>query len=299
MNPSAPTVPLEHLDHLWFQITGTRCNLECVHCFISCSPHNRRFGFLSPERVKQVLEESVALGVKEYYYTGGEPFLHPQIVELLELTLQYGPVSVLTNGTVLHPQWVRRLAVAEVRSLYSLEFRVSLDGFSPQMNDPIRGAGTFDRAMRGVRLLVEHGFLPIITATRTWPLEQEGEVVGQFVEQLRRWGYTRPRLKILPTIRLGAEAQRHRGYRPWERVSQEMLQGYDLFQLLCHTGRIVTDQGVYVCPLLLESPDARLGPELADALRPFVIRHGACYTCYVHGAICTNAPSAPPDLPGA
>src|SRR5581483_2021216 len=50
----APLVPLAHLDDLWFQVGGTLCNLECTHCFISCSPHNHSFGFLSLAAVRSV-----------------------------------------------------------------------------------------------------------------------------------------------------------------------------------------------------------------------------------------------------
>src|SRR5215211_576933 len=122
----APEVPLAHLDQLWFQVTGTLCNLTCSHCFISCSPHNHAFGSLSLARVEELLEESVALGVKEYYFTGGEPFLHRDMTAILQRALRYGPATVLTNGTVLKDPWLERLADAESKSLFSLEFRVSI-----------------------------------------------------------------------------------------------------------------------------------------------------------------------------
>src|SRR5436190_19572374 len=147
---SAPLVPLAHLDDLWFQVGGTVCNLECTHCFISCSPHNHSFGFLCLETVRRFLDESVALGVKEYYFTGGEPFLNRDMVPILELTLRYGPATVLTNGTVFKNDWLQRLRAAEQASAYSLEFRVSMDGFTPAENDAVRGAGTFERILRGV-----------------------------------------------------------------------------------------------------------------------------------------------------
>src|SRR5437867_12268767 len=152
--PRSPLVPLAHLDDLWFQVGGTLCNLECRHCFISCGPHNHAFGFLDLDTVRRALDESVALGVKEYYFTGGEPFLNRDLVPILELTLRYGPATVLTHGTIFREDWLQRLARAEAASLYSLEFRVSIDGFMAADNDPIRGEGTFDRALRGVRQLV-------------------------------------------------------------------------------------------------------------------------------------------------
>lgn len=290
---NAPRIDIPHLDHLWFQVTGTLCNLSCCHCFIGCSPKNDAFGFLSLEEVERRLVESVPLGVKEYYFTGGEPFLHPQMPAILALTLRYGPVTVLTNGTVLKDEWLALLREAEEASLYSLEFRVSIDGCSPEMNDPVRGEGTFARAMHGVQRLVAHGFLPIVTAAQVWPPEQDREVMDGFLAALRAIGYTRPRLKILPRLRLGAEEQRTGGYLPAERLTADMLDGYDRSQLVCHHSRVVTDRGVHVCPILIESPDSLLGGSLASSLRPFALMHGACTTCYQYGAICSNASSRP------
>ncbi len=286
---SSPWVHLGHLDDLWFQIAGTLCNLRCHHCFISCSPTNHSFGYLSLETVRRRLEESVALGVKEYYFTGGEPFLNPEMVPILEETLRYGPATVLTNATVLKEAWLQRLAAVERQSLYSLEFRVSIDGYSPETNDPIRGEGTFRRAMEGTRLLVQFGFLPIITIARTWPEEQDHDIRERFRRVLSEAGYERPRVKILPTLLLGAEVERSRGYAEHEQVTAQMMEEFDTGKLVCEHSRIVTDRGVHVCPILIDAPDSLLAENLADSLRPFQMSHGACYTCYQYGAICSNA----------
>jgi len=287
----APLVGLSSLDDLWFQVAGTLCNLTCHHCFISCSPKNDKFGYLSLGEIKRHLQASVELGVKEYYFTGGEPFMNPEMVPILVETLRYGPATVLTNGTILRDAWLKDLAQAEERSLYSLEFRVSIDGFSPESNDPIRGEGTFERAMRGIDKLVQHGFLPIITAAQTWADSAHEEVVRRFVNMLKSRGYARPRLKILPLLRLGAEAERTCGYEPLDRVTHAMLEGFDTSQLICEHSRVVTDRGVYVCPILLDSPEARLGDELDESLNAYPLKHGACFTCYQYGAICSNPSS--------
>jgi len=288
LDNTAPLVTLEHLDELWFQVAGTTCNLTCRHCFISCSPHNHNFGFLDLTTVRRYLDESVGLGVKEYYFTGGEPFLNREMVAILELTLKYGPATVLTNGTVLREEWLTRLQAAAHASPYSLEFRVSLDGFTAADNDPVRGDGTFERILRGVRLLLDHGFLPILTVTRTRDDQDDGETFAGFVQLLRSIGYSRPRIKLLPTLRIGAEADRQRGYHDEERVTPDMMAEFDANLLLCSHSRIVTDRGVYVCPILIESPDARLGASLLGATGPFAIKHQACFTCYQHGALCSN-----------
>ena len=286
-----PQVELKALDELWFQVAGTLCNLTCNHCFISCSPHNDTFGYLSLETVERMLEESVAWGVREYYFTGGEPFLNREILPILERTLEYGPATVLTNGTVLKSEWLDRLRAAEERGPFSLEFRVSIDGPTPEVNDPVRGQGTFARAMKGVGLLVEHGFLPIITMTRVWRESQEDAILGDFRRILHDQGYTRPRLKVLPRLQIGAEEQRTAGYGEFERVTPAMMDGYDADQLICSHSRVVTDRGIYVCPILLDAPDARMGETLEQAAAAYPLKHGACYTCYQFGAICTNPSS--------
>ena len=108
---------------------------------------------------------------------------------------------------------------------------------------------------------------------------------------LKSNGYTRPRIKILPVLRLGAEIDRQRGYYADERVTPEMMDGFDPGLLICSHSRVVTDRGVHVCPILLEAPGAVLGATLAEALGPFPLRYRVCYTCWQHGAVCAN-PSA-------
>jgi MoaA/NifB/PqqE/SkfB family radical SAM enzyme len=210
------------------------------------------------------------------------------MTDILELTLRYGPATILTNGTVFKEEWLQRLAAAEAASAYSLEFRVSIDGATAAQNDPIRGPDTFERALRGVQQLVKHGFLPIITVTKTRDDQDDADLFDSFVTFLSQRGYTRPRVKILPTLRIGAEVERHRGYGAEERVRPDMMDGFDISQLVCQHSRMVTSRGVYVCPILIEAPDARLGATLHEALGPYALRHHACHTCYQYGALCAN-----------
>jgi len=285
----APAVPLESLDQLWFQVAGTVCNLRCRHCFISCAPDNHSFWFMDRAQVGAALRDSVDLGVKEYYFTGGEPFMNREIEGILQDTLELGPATVLTNATLLPPRRAAVLARLAADSPYTLELRVSLDGISRDMNDAIRGEGAFDRCMAGVEALVGVGFLPIITSMRSWPEQESHRYLDGFREVLAGVGYDRPRIKIIPPLLIGEEAARSRGYDETERVTHEMLHGFDLGQLLCTRARLVTARGAYTCPILLESPSARLGDTLREAAEaPALLGEPACFTCYMSGAICSN-----------
>jgi len=275
-----PSSPLVALDTLWLQVAGTLCNLQCAHCFISCSPTNHAHEMMTLESVKRYLAEAERLGVKEYYVTGGEPFLHPDILEILRAALQQGPVTVLTNGLLLHEDTAARLRELSDASDYSLDLRVSLDGYDAATNDAVRGSGTFKRILEGIACLAAGGLSPVITVTEA--CEGAATIAGRerLLDLLRRIGLSQPRLKVMPLLRLGAEASRTRPY-----DSAETLRGRDLSRqeteaLQCSSCRMATSRGVWVCPILLDSSDAKMGETLADTLRPFELRHQACYTCH-------------------
>ena len=176
-----PMVPLVHLDDLWFQVAGTLCNLTCHHCFISCSPHNHNFGFLDLATVRRHLDESVAFGVKEYYFTGGEPFLNRDMVPILELALQYGPATVLTNGMLLKRQ---RLESLRALSHLPITLQVSLDGHVAEIHDAYRGAGSWASTVAAIRSLRACGFRVAIGATETPVNSPYTEELRAFVREL-------------------------------------------------------------------------------------------------------------------
>jgi uncharacterized Fe-S cluster-containing radical SAM superfamily protein len=283
-----PRIELAHLDNLWFQVTGTLCNLACTHCFNNSGPDVKTFGFLSPDAVRRELEEGARRGVRDVFFTGGEPFLHTQIAEMLEASLEFAATTVLTNGTLINDRMADRLAAIERHARYSLEIRVSLDSFDERTNDAIRGAGVFQRVMATVARLSRRGLLPLVTVVRTWSDAEEQAILPGFVRILREAGYDRPRIKILPALPLGRELVRLAGAHdePW--VTEEMMHGFDPDLLMCSNSRIVTDRGVWVCPLLVEKPDARLGDHLADAAAGYELAHRACFTCYQYGTFCSN-----------
>ena len=283
-----PHVPLVALDTLWFQVAGTLCNIECTHCFISSSPQNRSHGMLSLADVERRLAEARELGVREYYFTGGEPFMNRDMLAILEVTLRQGPATVLTNGMLLRPETCARLRELFDASEYSLDIRVSLDGFDPQSHDAIRGLGVWDKVMDGLRNLAAAGLNPVITVTTAAVGIESGDGRGRFLDLIRGFGFARPRLKVLPLFRIGAEEQRTRAYADWERISSEMLQDGDAAKLQCSSCRMVTSKGVYVCPILIEQPAARMGESIGETLRPFPLAYGACHTCWVDGVTCTT-----------
>ena len=290
-----PQAPFRHLHALWFQLTGTLCNLACSHCFISCSPTNHALKFVAPETVYRYLDEAETHGVREVYFTGGEPFLHKQIMPILARSLQVAATSVLTNGTLITPAAADELAALAAASRYSLELRVSLDDVDEARNDAVRGKGALRRALRALRLLQERGLPPIVAVTEYFyeaqtPTPQEPGGGSGFYQRFRDFlfenGIEKPRLKVIPVFAMG---KLHPSETGAAYVTPGMMHGFDVTALQCTKSRIVADGGVYACPLLVGEPEARLSENsLGEAMQPCSLYHTACHTCYVTGMTCTN-----------
>jgi len=283
-----PEVPMVGLETLWMQVGGTLCNLECTHCFISCGPKNHSHAMMSLGDVKARLKEAGRLGVKDYYITGGEVFINPEIFEILEAILACGPLDVLTNGTLITPEKAGRLKAIQSGHPHRLQLRVSMEGFDEAANDRVRGEGSFRRALAGIANLAQAGFSPILTITRSWDEEEDQRMEARFLEFLRGIHVPEPRIKILPGFLLGRLAENLRAYEAGEHVTEGCFENYDIAQLQCATSRMATARGVYVCPILVEHEEARMGDSLEETLKPFPLASAACYTCRVTGMTCKS-----------
>src|SRR5688500_20268870 len=121
--------------------------------------------------------------------------------------------------------------------------------------------------MEGCERRLRHGFLPSVTVVRTWDPEAEPAIYRNFVAELVARGCTRPRIKTMPALRIGCEAERTGGYREYERVTNELLEEDDLDQLVCAHSRVVTAPGIWGCPILMVAPGGGLGGAPGEAAR--------------------------------
>ncbi len=281
-----PTLGFRGLDVLWLQVTGTVCNIACTHCFITCGPKNDSHPIMETQSVLDALEQARGLGVKEIYFTGGEPFLHPEILKLVEATLVHAPLSILTNALLLDDETCAGLARLERNSRYSLDLRVSVDGTTAEENDPIRGRHTFRRIMEGAHRLYRHGLNPVFTVTTVHAQYEGNEGRVQFLESLRELGFDRPRVKFIPPFHIGREEERGGAYPPGFQLSPgDLFEGEEQY-LQCGSCRTVTAKGVYPCPILIEEDGARMASEIHDTLVPIELNHPACTTCHAEGFSC-------------
>lgn len=140
--------------HLTLMITD-KCNLRCHHCLLDCSPD---LGRQAPtEAVIEIIAGFARLGGERLMITGGEPLLHPDWIEILSFACgraEFSEVGFQTNATLMsesHVDAISRLAGNR------LVLQVSLEGSTAKTNDAVRGTGSFDRIVEGLRRLVEAG----------------------------------------------------------------------------------------------------------------------------------------------
>lgn len=284
-----PKAHFSSLETLWFQVAGTLCNLRCEHCFISCSPDNRTLKMMKTQDIFCYLDQAKELGVKEIYYTGGEPFLHQDFLEILGRTLQDFPVSVLTNGLPINNQRADRLEYLYNKSCYSLEIRISLDDYDEKRNDAVRGKGTFLQALNAYKRLYDRSLLPILTVSEIGdylnPEEIPIDSYKKYIDLLQSIGVKQPRIKIIPVFEMGMLPIPEKA----EKISSHMMTNYDHSLLQCSSSRMIAADGIYACPILVGEKKAKMSQNsLQESLKPCSLYHTACHTCYLTGMTCRN-----------
>ncbi|MEM9046859.1 MAG: radical SAM protein, partial [Pseudomonadota bacterium] len=166
------SVRLTKLDTLWFN-TGTLCNIQCANCYILSSPTNDALVYLTTAEVETYLDEIEAekLPTREIGFTGGEPFMNPDFIPMLELALARGfEVLVLTNAMrpMMRPSIRQGLERLIVRYQSQLTLRISLDHYTSAHHDAERGKGSFEITLQGMRWLRDQGAQMAVAGRSIW-----------------------------------------------------------------------------------------------------------------------------------
>ena len=169
------SVSLKALRTLWIN-TGTLCNLTCVNCYIESSPTNDRLVYITTGEVGAYLDEIAAnaLFTEEIGYTGGEPFMNPDMIDILDLTLSRGfRALVLTNA--MRPMAKVQDGLLALREKYGaqLVLRVSVDHYDLAHHEKERGPRSWQPAIDGLKWLSENGFNINIAGRTFWNETQE------------------------------------------------------------------------------------------------------------------------------
>lgn len=191
-------------------VTG-RCNLACLHCYVSSSPTGA-VG-LCDDRWREFRDEMLALEESIHIsISGGEPLTRRELtLELIDGLSPMHRIALLTNATLIDAPTAKRLTNS------SVSVRVSLDG-DRVSHDEIRGVGTYERATRGIHALLDGGFPPqrlsLHCALR--PGDERGATaVLQFAEE-----------RGIPTVRFDEMRALGRGFINWSTLVHGRMGGW-------------------------------------------------------------------------
>jgi pyruvate-formate lyase-activating enzyme len=163
---------------LWLY-TNFDCNLQCNYCCVRSSPKAARRP-LGLQRIRRIAEEAAGLAVREIFVTGGEPFLLPDIGEIIACCADAAPTTVLTNGMLFSG---RRLETVRGLRRDRVALQISLDSPTPERHDRNRGPHAWERAVKGIETARREGFRVRLAATVA--SEAEAEEFGAFLDAQR------------------------------------------------------------------------------------------------------------------
>ncbi|MBI1212381.1 MAG: radical SAM protein [Alphaproteobacteria bacterium] len=288
------SVSLKRLETLWFN-TGTLCNITCGNCYIESSPTNDRLAYLSNADVTRYLDEAEAIGQRPATtgFTGGEPFMNPEIAAMLETCLARGhDVLVLTNA--MKPMMRPRIqaALRDLDSRYGdrLTLRVSLDHWRADLHDEERGPGSFAETLTGLRWLGANNLRIAIAARLRWG-ESDADMRSGFRALFAREGLAvdaggHAALVIFPEMDARADV-------PEITVDCWRILDKDPADVMCASSRMIVKRkdaagpAVLACTLLPYDRQFELGSNLADALAPVKLNHPHCAKfCVLGGGSC-------------
>jgi molybdenum cofactor biosynthesis enzyme MoaA len=284
------------LTELWFH-TGTNCNLCCPFCFEGSKPGDRRIQFMTLDDAQPFIDEAMELGVERFSFTGGEPFVNPHFLKIVEYALGRRPCFVLTNGT--EPVSNRMTKLVKLRQKPNpLSFRVSLDYPDPVRHDRSRGEGKFRTALRTLGRLHTEGFT--VSVARLMEPEEDSEAVDRrYAPLFAEAGLPKnvPIVKFPDFLPPGSIPD-------VPEVTESCMSSYTTAaqraRYMCSFSRMIVKKNgrpaVYACTLVDDDHQFDLGDTLRESLRVRIrMKHHRCYSCFAYGSICSECTEATSD----
>ncbi len=288
-------VPLARPQTLWFN-TGTLCNIECANCYIASSPTNDALVYIAEDEVRDYLDQIAARGwpVDEIAFTGGEPFMNPQMIGMARTALACGyKVLILTNA--MRPM-MRQTMKDGLRRLEQdfpgrMTLRISVDHWSEALHDIERGKGAFARTIEGMEWLRDEGIRMAVAGRTVWgESEADGRAGYAALYAQHRFDIDAldPGATVLfPEMDENVEV-------PEITTACWGILGKSPTDVMCASSRMVVKRKgadrptVLACTLLPYAPEFELGNTLAEAERDVSLNHPHCAKfCVLGGASCS------------
>ena len=277
------SVPFERMKTLWFN-TGTLCNIECANCYIKSSPTNDDLIYLTQDDVAHYLAEMDSLHIRaeEIGFTGGEPFMNPEMISITEQCLVAGyPVLVLTNAMRPMMRPSVKTGLLKLNETYpgQLTLRISLDHFDRDIHDRERGKGNYDLTLDGMRWLSTHKF-QMHVAGRADFAENEASAREGYAALFAQEGFCVDAFDPKQTV-VFPEMDEARDVPEITTACWDILQTSPNALMCSHSRMVVKRKGrekasVVACTLLPYEAEFELGPTLDEARKSVSLNHPHC-----------------------
>ncbi len=289
------SVALSHPQTLWFN-TGTLCNIECSNCYILSSPSNDSLVYITVNEVETYLDQIVDRGwpIREIAFTGGEPFMNPQMIDMARCALERGyAVLILTNAMRPMMRKTMRAGLLELQKSHGsrLTLRVSVDHFRAELHDQERGAGSFAKTLEGMRWLRDNGISMAVAGRALWG-DSDAESRAGYAAFYAEHGFDidahdPSRTVLFPEMDETVEV-------PEITTACWGILNKRPDDVMCASSRMVVKRKgaagpvVLACTLLPYSEEFELGRTLAEAERDVHLNHPHCAKfCVLGGASCS------------
>ena len=279
---------------LWFN-TGTLCNIACSNCYIESSPKNDRLVYLSLADVVEFLDELEKLSGKtcEIGFTGGEPFLNPDFLKMLE-ECQRRDLSIMVLTNAMKPLQNKIDGLLKLKKVFGTKkivFRVSIDHYNKDLHEVERGAGTWDPMIKGLKWLRDNKYT-INVAGRSLSQESDNDCREGYKTLFDELGlqldaYNPSELVIFPEMDITVDVPEITT-NCWEILSVRPE------TQMCASSRMVVKRKgqkrpiVVSCTLLPYEREFELGKTLSEASKKIYLNHQHCSKfCVLGGASCS------------
>ena len=288
-------VPLSDPQTLWFN-TGTLCNIECENCYILSSPTNDALVYLTADEITDYLDqlEDRNWGVREIAFTGGEPYMNPEMNEMTRRCLERGyDVLILTNAMMPMQRKKVKEGLLELNAAYpgKLTMRISVDHWSEELHDKERGKGSFGKTITGMEWLSENGFTMAVAGRTVWG-ETDADSRQGYADLYATHGFdidaNNPGMTVLfPEMDETVEVPEITTD-CWGILSKQPT------EVMCSNSRMVVKHkgadapSVIACTLLPYEKEFDMGRTLEEAEKSVQLNHPHCAKfCVLGGASCS------------
>lgn len=290
------TVALSNPQTLWFN-TGTLCNIECANCYILSSPTNDALVYITADEVRTYLDqlETRAWGVNEIAFTGGEPFMNPQMIKITEASLERGyDVLILTNAMLPMMRKKMREGLLRLHAAYpdKLTLRISVDHYRADLHDAERGAGALEKTITGMKWLRDNGFTMAVAGRSVFEdtdADSRSGYAAFYAEHDFKINAYDPAITVLfPEMDEAIEV-------PEITTACWGILDKSPDAVMCSSSRMVVKRrgadkpAVLACTLLPYAPEFELGETLEEAERDVALNHPHCAKFCVLGGACCSA----------